>query len=201
VKHARRVVFLSSPYKTPHPMFQMPQPNPVSALHRRIEQLIEASDLEWTFLRPGMFALNARLWWGPQIRAGDVVRWPYRSASTAPVHERDIAQVAVRALLDEGHAGAEYVLTGPEALSHEQQVETIGRAIGRSLRYEEISPGQVRREWSGATPPAIVEMLLAAWAAAAEHPAFITSTVRDITGKRPRAFREWAAEHAAAFQP
>ncbi|HWE00176.1 MAG TPA: hypothetical protein VG345_14090, partial [Bryobacteraceae bacterium] len=86
-------------------------------------------------------------------------------------------------------------------LSHEQQVETIGRAIGRSLRYEEISPGQVRREWSGATPPAIVEMLLAAWAAAAEHPAFITSTVQDITGKRPRAFREWAAEHAAAFQP
>jgi uncharacterized protein YbjT (DUF2867 family) len=200
-RRARRIVFLSSPWKTLHPMFQMPQPNPVSALHRQIEQLIEASGLEWTFLRPGMFALNARLWWGPQIRAGDIVRWPYRAACTAPVHERDIAAVAVRALREDGHAGAEYVLTGPEALTHEQQVQTIGRAIGRSLRYEEISPEQARREWSGAAPPPVVEMLLAAWAGATRFPPFVTSTAEDVTGARPRSFQEWTLDHAADFQP
>jgi uncharacterized protein YbjT (DUF2867 family) len=198
---ARRIVFLSSPWKTPHPMFQMPQPNPVSALHGQIEQLIEASAVEWTFLRPGMFALNARLWWGPQIRAGDIVRWPYRAACTAPVHERDIAAVAVRALREDGRAGAEYVLTGPEALTHEQQVETIGRAIGRALRYEEISPEQARREWSGAAPPSVVEMLLAAWAAATDFPPFVTSTAEDVTGVRPRSFQEWTLDHTADFQP
>src|SRR4051794_22224155 len=59
VKQARRIVFLSSPYKTPHPFFQGGQPNPVAALHAEIERLIEASGRQWTFLRPGMFAANA----------------------------------------------------------------------------------------------------------------------------------------------
>src|SRR5262249_53199877 len=93
-KHARRIVFLSSPYKSAHPLFQ--QPNPLRGLHAQIEQLIEISGRRWTFLRPGMFAANARSWWAPQIRAGDVVRWPHAAAPTAPIHERDIAAVAVR---------------------------------------------------------------------------------------------------------
>jgi uncharacterized protein YbjT (DUF2867 family) len=67
--------------------------------------LIKVSRLCWTFLRPGMFAANARPWWAPQIRAGDVVRWPYAAAPTASIHERDIAAVAVRALLEAGHEG------------------------------------------------------------------------------------------------
>ena len=73
----------------------------------QIERLIETSGLQWTFLRPGMFAANALNWWAPQIRVGDVVRWPYLAAPTAPVDERDIAAVAVRALCEDGHAGAD----------------------------------------------------------------------------------------------
>src|SRR6266481_2814622 len=99
-----------SSLKTAHPFFQSGQPNPVTALHAEIERLIETSGRQWTFLRPGMFASNARFWWGPQIRAGDVVRWPYVAAPTAPIDDRDIAAVAVRALCEDGHAGAEYVL-------------------------------------------------------------------------------------------
>lgn len=111
-KHTRRIVFLSSPYQTVHPLFQGAQPNPISSLHAGIERLIRASGLAWTFL-PGMFAANALWWWAPQIRVGDVVRWPYALAPTAPIHERDIAAVAVRALCDNSCAGAEYVLDRP----------------------------------------------------------------------------------------
>lgn len=68
-RHARRIVFLSAPLKTVHPFFQ--QPNPSQALGEHIERLIEGSGLPWTFLRPGMFAGNALLWWAPQTRAGD----------------------------------------------------------------------------------------------------------------------------------
>src|SRR6058998_2040167 len=70
---ARRIVFLTAPLKTPHPFFQ--QPNPSRDLAERIERLIETSGMEWTFLRAGIFAGNARHFWGPQIRAGGVVRW------------------------------------------------------------------------------------------------------------------------------
>ena len=100
---AKRIIYLSAPLNVQHPFFQKPQPNPSSVLHARIERLIEASGLEWTFLRPGMFAANALWFWGPQIRAGDVVRWPHLAAPTAPIDERDIAAVAVRALCEEGH--------------------------------------------------------------------------------------------------
>ena len=98
-QHARRIVFLSAPIKTAHPLFQ--QPNPLRATFEQIERLIETSGLQWTFLRPGMFAANALSWWAPQIRVGDVVRWPHLAAPTAPIDERDIAAVAVRALCED----------------------------------------------------------------------------------------------------
>jgi uncharacterized protein YbjT (DUF2867 family) len=131
-KHARRIVFLSAPLKTAHPFFQ--QPNPLRTMFEQIERLIETSAVHWTFLRPGMFAANALNWWAPQIRVGDVVRWPYLAAPTAPVDEGDIAAVAVQELCEDGHTGAEYVLTGPQSLSQFEQVSAIGRVIGRSLR-------------------------------------------------------------------
>jgi uncharacterized protein YbjT (DUF2867 family) len=195
--HPRRVVYLSAPHQTPHPFFQ--QPNPMRELHVEIERLLAAARLEVTILRPGMFASNARVWWGPQIRAGDVVRWPYADAETAPVDERDIAAVAARTLLDGRHAGGDYVLTGPESLSQAAQVHAIGDAIGRSLRFEELSPDEFRDDAEGTWPPGVADMLLDAWRATLGHPAFVTSAVQEIVGSSPRTFYQWAADNAAAF--
>jgi uncharacterized protein YbjT (DUF2867 family) len=147
-----------------------------------------------------MFAANALRWWAPQIRAGDVVRWPHLAAPTAPIDERDIAAVAVCALCDDGHAAAEYVLTGPQSLSQFEQVSVIGRTIGRSLRVVEISPDEVRRELLTIGPLPAVNMLLAAWAAAIGQPAHVTSTVSEITGAPPHSFLDWATDNAAGFR-
>jgi uncharacterized protein YbjT (DUF2867 family) len=197
-RHVPRVVFLSAPHQTAHPFFQ--QPNPVATMHKEIERLIEDSGLHWTFLRPGIFAANSLLWWGPTIRAGNVVRWPYAEAPTAPIHERDIAAVAVRILCEEGHGGKDYVLTGPQSLSQFEQVSIIGEVIGRSLRCEEISPEEARRELLTVMPLPVIDMLLNAWAAAIGQPAFVTSAVADITGTPARTFRDWAIDHAAEFR-
>ena len=193
----RRVVYLSSPHQTPHPFFQ--QPNSMRGLHAEIERLLAATSLGVTVIRPGMFASNARHWWGPQIRNGEVVRWPYAAAETAPVDERDIAAVAARALLDGRHAGGDYVLTGPESLSQAAQVHAIGDAIGRPLRLEELSPDEFRRETAGMWPAGVAEMLLGAWQAALGRPAFVTSAVQEITGSPPWTFYRWAADNASAF--
>jgi uncharacterized protein YbjT (DUF2867 family) len=197
-KHARRIVFLSAPLKTAHPFFQ--RPSPARVLGEQIERLIETSGLQWTFLRPGMFASNALRFWAPQIRAGDIVRWPYLTVPTAPIDERDIAAVAVRALCEDGHAGAEYVLTGPQSLSQFEQVATIGRVIGRSLHIEEIAPDEARRELLTIMPAPVVNMLLDAWAAGIGQPAFVTSTVAEITRAPARTFLDWATDHAAEFR-
>jgi len=195
--YAPRVVFLSSPHQTPHPFFR--QPNPIAVLHADIERLIVAAGLESTIIRPGMFASNTLFWWAPAIRAGGVVRWPYGAAETAPVDDRDVAAVAARTLYEDGHAGGDYVLTGPESLSQAEQVSIIGDVLGRRIRFEELSPDEFRSETEGSWPRPVVDMLLAAWGATIGRPAFITATVSGILGSAPRSFRQWAADHATAF--
>ena len=118
------------------------------------------------------------------------MRWPYADAPTAPIDERDIAAVAVWALCGEGHAGAEYVLTGPESLTQREQVSIIGNVIGRPLRMEEASPDEAN----------VPDMVLRAWSAAIGQPAFMTFAVEEITGTPARTFRQWVVDHAADFR-
>ncbi len=193
---ARRVVFLSSPHQTPHPFFQ--QPNPMAVLHADIERLIAATGLESTIIRPGMFASNTLFWWAPAIRADGVVRWPYGAAETAPVDDRDVAAVAARTLYEDGHAGGDYVLTGPDSLSQAEQVGIIGDVTGRRIRFEELTPDEFRSETAGTWPRPVVDMLLDAWGAAMGRPAYVTATVSDILGSA-RPFRRLVADHATAF--
>ena len=193
----RRVVYLSAPHQTPHPFFQ--QPNPMRDLHVEVERVLAAASLEVTVIRPGMFASNALHWWAPQIRVGDLVRWPYADAETAPVDLRDVLAVAARTLLDGRHSGGDYVLTGPESLSQAAQVHAIGDAIGRPLRFEELSPDEFRRQAAGTWPGGVADMLLGAWQAALGRPAFVTSAVQEILGSPPRTFHQWAVDHASAF--
>lgn len=191
------VVLLSSPHKTPHPFFQ--QPNPLARTHAELERLLAATGLPLTILRPGMFASNAAAWWGSAIRAGQPVRWPYGDAETAPIDERDIAAVAALALRVQGHAGRDYVLTGPQALSQREQVSVISDELRRPVTFEELSPESFRRETAGTWPPAAVDMLLAAWGAALGHPAYVTTTVAEVTGTPARTFRQWVSDHAGTF--
>jgi uncharacterized protein YbjT (DUF2867 family) len=194
--HTRRVVFLSAPHRTPHPFFQ--QPNPMADMYADIEDRIVASGLEWTFIRPGMLASNALFWWAPAIRAGQAIRWTYGDAETAPIDDRDIADVVARTLYEDGHARGDYVLTGPESLSQAEQVRVIGDVIGREIPFVDLSPDEFRSE-ATAWPPDVLDMLLAAWGATMGIPAHVTSTVFDIVGSPPRSFRRWVTDNAAAF--
>jgi uncharacterized protein YbjT (DUF2867 family) len=188
---ARRVVYLSSSGVNE-------ATDPINRLHAGMESLIEASGLEWTILRANTIASNT-LGWAAQIRGGDSVRGP-DIAPTAVIDPRDVAAVAVRALTDDAHAGAKYVLTGPQVLSRAEQVRLIGEAIGRPLRFEKV-PVRLAREQllAEGRPPALVEALLAS---AETRPAsnVVTPAVEEITGRAARTFREWAADHADAFR-
>jgi uncharacterized protein YbjT (DUF2867 family) len=196
-RRARRIVFLSSAAIQD----ELPvQTNPIGKIHLEIEEAIKKTGMDWTFLRPGAFAANALTWWAPQLRSGDVLRWPFAAAAWAPIHERDIAAVAVRALTEDGHAGKRLYLTGGEVLTQVQQLHTIGVAINRTLRYEELTPGDARRQMSASLPPFVVDRLLDLWARMVEKPVPVTQTVEEITGVPPRTFRQWALDHAGDFQ-
>ncbi len=192
----KRIVFLSSMAVDDNAPVQT---NPIGKAHVEIEEAIRATGAEWTFLRPGAFATNTLTWWGPQLRAGDVVRWPYGEAAWASIHEADIAAVAVRALTEDGHAGKKYVLTGGEALTQKEQLHTIGEAIGRTLRFEELAPEAAREQMKAYLPEFVVDRLLPMWERAMIERALVTRTVEEVTGKAPRTFWQWAMDHANEF--
>ncbi|MFI6502306.1 nucleoside-diphosphate sugar epimerase [Nonomuraea typhae] len=180
-RHARRVVAVSS------------------AFHAEVEKLIEHSGIPWTILRAGSLAADALAFAG-QVRAG-VVRWPYGGAGRAVIHEKDVAAVATHVLASAGHGGRRYVLSGPETLTLAEQVRVIGEVAGRAVRWEDLAPGPARAEllkaWADET---VVDAKLEEWGAFAGSPEVVTDTVRVLTGRAPRTFRQWAQDHADAFR-
>jgi uncharacterized protein YbjT (DUF2867 family) len=196
-RRAQRIVYLSS--LGVHDDVER-QADPINQFHADIERLIERSGLEWTFLRSAGFATNT-LAWAEQIRAGDVVRWPYAAAARSLIHERDIAAVAARALAGNGHGGTIHRLTGPGVLTQAEQVAAIGEAIGHPLRFEEISPEEMRRQvLADGWPAAMVDAMLDGWAKLVTDPEPVTSAVPEITGVPGRTYREWASDHADDFR-
>jgi uncharacterized protein YbjT (DUF2867 family)/ketosteroid isomerase-like protein len=191
----RRIVFLSaSSVRDEAP----PEQNGVWG---QVEQVIERSAAEWVFLRAGGFAANT-LAWADQIRSSGVVRWVYGEAARSLIDERDIADAAVRALTEDQHAGATYVLTGPESITQADQAGIIGEATGLPVRWAEAAPAEIREQFVAATgDPAFADHALAYWASLIKQPEQVTHTVEQLTGAPARTFREWAGEHAAEFRP
>ncbi|YCK38230.1 NAD(P)H-binding protein [Actinomadura sp. ATCC 39365] len=173
-------------------------PGWVGQQHLRLEQAVEASGLPWTFVRPDAFMTND-LAWIPQIAHGGVVHGVYGNAALAPVDPRDIAAVAVRALIDQ-RAGQSYELTGPQSLTQIDRVGIIAETIGRPLRFEELPrerfEEQLRRH--GMPAPAITD-LVEGLAARDGRSARVLPVVEDVTGRPAFTYAQWAAQRAADF--
>ncbi|RJQ82296.1 NAD-dependent epimerase/dehydratase family protein [Pseudonocardiaceae bacterium YIM PH 21723] len=181
----RRVVTLSS-------VSVLYPDNAIGDHHRVVEEAVEASGLPWTHIRPGMFATNLLGWWAPTIRAEGVVREPYAAATMEPIHPRDIAQLAVDALLSAEHEGTARALTGERAYTKSAAVRVIAEATGRDLRFEEISEQEYRDRVAGTLPAPFVEAILATWRAGAGRvPGVPRST---------RTFTQWVTENVQAFR-
>ena len=101
----------------------------------------------------------------------------------------------------EGHDGAKYVITGPESITHAQQVAIIGEAIGRHVQWEDLPPNTARKRLTAAWGnPDFVEARLKAWARFVHTPERVTDTVEQLLGKPARTFRSWAEDHADDFR-
>ncbi|MFB7357516.1 NAD(P)H-binding protein [Streptomyces gardneri] len=196
-KHARRVVYLSSAGVGS----EKEEPGEaITMFHTELERLIEASGLEWTALRPTGFASNT-LGWAEEVRTTGAVRAPLARLARPLIHEADMAAVAVQALTTDALLGARPVLTGPELITQERQVALIGEAIGRPVRFEEITLDEAAEQMKAAGyPPELVEAVLPAQAELLDYPEPVNDEVERITGTAARSFQEWAADHASDFR-
>jgi uncharacterized protein YbjT (DUF2867 family) len=165
-----------------------------------LEEAVEASGLQWTYLVPAEFMSNV-LEWAESVRDESVVRDAFPEVKSALVHDADIASVAATALTSDGHHGKDYWLTGPEALTHREKIQTISTVLGREIRYVELSKDEVVRQWQqsgfGADD---IEFFLAMRTNPPEAGYTVLPTVRQVTGKPARTFEQWVRENAAAFR-
>jgi uncharacterized protein YbjT (DUF2867 family) len=168
--------------------------------NKEVEQLAVDSGMEWVSLRPTVFATNFAGMWSPQIRAGDVVFGPYASASTAPIVDRDISEVAAHALLTDDLLGQKIPLTGPQAFTNAELVDVIGNVLGRPVHYQEVAPELVRDRFVGVGFPAeFADAYIAFLAATVDKPALVTHEVDKILGRPAESFASWVADHPALF--
>ncbi|MEV6544191.1 SDR family oxidoreductase [Streptomyces sp. NPDC051665] len=171
----------------------------ITRRQRANEDLLRGCGLQWTLLRPRAFMSNCLSWAG-SVRRERTVRALYGTSPNACVDPRDIAEVAVRALTEEGHAGRAYTLTGPRALTAADQTRELGRLLGTPLRFEELTPDEARAALSDRWPPPVAEALLAsAERQKAGAKARVEDTVEMVTGRPARSFRRWAQDHIEAF--
>jgi uncharacterized protein YbjT (DUF2867 family) len=164
-----------------------------------VEQAVADSGVEWTRLEPQEFMSNT-LTWAESIRDEGVVREPYDHPS-ALVHEADIGAVAAVALLDDGHAGRAYNLTGPEALTPRQRIAVLARMVGRDIAFVPITHDQaVDRLMATGVSRADADFVIGWYAAPDEASTTVVDTVERVTGRPARTFEQWAAEHAGRFR-
>ncbi len=169
---------------------------------RDVEKHIEASGLEWTFVRPSWFMQNYSNTHAEMIREQGVLAEPAGDAKTGFVDARDIAAVAVAALTQDGHAGQAYAITGGEALDRDEVARLISDATGQDMKYVPITDEQLqeRMRQSGASESYVALMTNAYGVVRAGHTARVTDDVRRATGKDPIPFAQFARDYAEVWK-
>ncbi|MEJ2217680.1 MAG: SDR family oxidoreductase [Gemmatimonadota bacterium] len=168
---------------------------------RRLELQLEASGLAYTHLRPNFFM---QIFAVPPLLgqvSGGALRLPTADARLSYVDTRDIADVAVAALMDRSHAGKAYTLTGPESLDHHAVAHHLSAAGGRRISYEPVTDDEAAAFMSAAgLEPARVERLLGFYRRVRSgHSAPVSGDVEAVLGRPARSFAAFARDYAASW--
>lgn len=167
----------------------------VGAWHRAAEQAIEDSGLAWTVLRPTSFASNF-LWYRDLVDTGEPIPNILGTAKQAVVDPRDVAAVAVEALLNDAHVGQRYDLTGPELVTFTDQAATLERVLNRPVKTVDVD---VRTQLAGMPDEAISAVATGVDWARAGGAAYVTDHVNRILGRPAGTFEQWTVDHRQAF--
>ena len=169
---------------------------------RRLERHIEASGVDYTFLRPNFFMQNfGRGFLGERIRTSGSFAMPVADARVSVVDGRDVAAVAAACLTAGGHAGRAYTLTGSEALTHSEIADLIGSAVGKPVEFETASDEDMLgwltdAGWRGDVAGVVIALYQSVRAGVR---ADVTGDVEAVLGRAPKSFADFAREQAGSW--
>jgi uncharacterized protein YbjT (DUF2867 family) len=166
---------------------------------QRAEQVVQAAGVEWTVVRCSWFNQNFSEDYLLEPILGGEVALPAGEVPEPFVDTEDIADVAVAALTEPGHANRVYELTGPRLLTFADAVAEIGRAAGRELRYIPVTV----EDYAAAAaehdlPEEVIGLLRYLFTEVLDgRNARLADGVRQALGREPRDFADYARDTAA----
>ena len=174
----------------------------LSKWHEEMEKAITSSNIPFTFLRPNGFMQNFVNAMAESIKSDNAFYLNAGDGKVSFVDTRDIASVAVAALITSGHEGQSYTITGAQALSHAESAAILSQVLGRTINYVDVPEDVVRQGMQGAgMPEPTVNALLELYASyKAGQAATVSPVVEQVTGKQPISFEQFAKDYAEVWQ-
>jgi uncharacterized protein YbjT (DUF2867 family) len=170
-------------------------------MHEEIERYLERSGLAWTHLRPSQF-MQVYLREAPTIVTESAFYLPLENIQLVPIDVQDVAKVAFALLCNGGHEACSYDMTGPEPLTMSEIAEQISQAIGRTIRYVNVTLEERRRTLLAAgLPPYFVDALDDQTRERLKRPeSRVCLGAHEAFGVHPTTFVEFARRNAAVFR-
>ncbi|MFE3544567.1 SDR family oxidoreductase [Nocardia sp. NPDC059177] len=188
----RRVVFVSS---------QGAVTRPDSAGYARtiaFEHALAESGLAWTSLRPGGFFSNTFAWI-ESVRTQRTVAAPFGEVGLPAVDPADIAAVAAAALLDDGHDGRAYTLTGPATITPRAQAAALAEAVDAPVSFAELTPAQAKQNMLRFMPESVADHTLTILGTPTAEEIQVSGDIERVLGRPATSYAQWARRHRTLF--
>ena len=166
---------------------------------QRAELVVQEAGTEWTVVRCAWFNQNFSENYLLEPILGGEVTLPADDVPEPFVDAEDIADVAVAALTEEGHAGQVYELTGSQLLTFEEAVGEIAEAAGREIRFVPISVEEYVAALAEHDLPAeFVSLVTYLFVEVLDgRNAYLADGVQRALDREPRDFSDYARDAAA----
>src|SRR5947209_12012976 len=178
--------------------------SPQHKLHWLAEQALSWSGLPVVTMRPTVFLEGFFLQLAaPGVQASDELALPMGGGKTSPISANDVARAVAVILGDTApHIGKIYDLTGPESADVDHYARVFSEALGRPIRYRDVSLPAWSEGFRQARYPEHVVRHLSAMAELTRQGRYdrMTDGMRKLTGEAPTNMRDFVKLHAAEFK-
>lgn len=176
--------------------------NAVDTAPLRLAELeLERSGLAYNIVRPNWFMQNFATYWSAAINTQDKILLPTGKAKGSFIDVRDIADVIVRLISTNDLDNRAFDLTGGQSLDHDEVAAILSRVSGRKISYQDIPPAALKEALLGAgTPEDYADFLLLILGFFAQgYSAHTTTAVKELLGREPISFDQFAADYKPAW--
>lgn len=169
--------------------------------HQKIENLLNELVIPSTMVRPSFFMENLTTTHLTEIRDEGRLFIPAGNGRTNFIDGRDIGEIAANTLLEPGHIGMGYTITGPESFSYHQIASKLSSALGRPIEYTNPNPFWfIGYHLKKGRSLSMTLVMLALYSVVKSGNADITtSTSEEILGRPPRSLDQFIADNSSSF--